>query len=571
MLKRFLLILILLAPLCRLSANEAFSVTASSTVDAVTVFTDRAMVKRVFSGDFPEGKNTIGIPDLPPGLLNESVRVSGKGTSGAKISGVWVDTEYFEETVSGQIKGLKSELEAFTKREKELVDRLEVLSRKQRFIDNISAKASEQIPAGVAVQKPSAAEWAEMANFIESQLDKINAEKRSIEEEKHSIAEKKEIITNKLNKFSADISNSSKTVMVELQMEKAGHFDFDLSYIVRGATWKPVYDIRAESDADTIEMLMFAEITQNTGENWDNVNVELSTARPSLSAKPPEPQPWIIGFQQDVGRFHARGGRGGEISLMLDGKNLDEKAKIEHMPVTNVSDVLRTTSGFARQTIDTQWAVSNVTEQMISTSFVLAQRENIPGNNTPKKVSVKAVNMAGDMEYFANPRQGPFAYLKTRLANKTNFPFLEGVASVFLDGNFVHSTVIPTVVPKEKFDLYLGIDDKIKVERELVQKFTDEAGMLSKKDKLSYAFKITVENFKKSSQKITVLDQYPVSRNDQIKVKLTAVSPETNSSELDVTKGLLRWIFNLDPEKKKEINFAYEIKYPEHYEISGLQ
>jgi uncharacterized protein (TIGR02231 family) len=294
-----------------------------------------------------------------------------------------------------------------------------------------------------------------MANFIESELDKINAEKRSIDEEKHSIAEKKEIITNKLNKFSADISNSSKTVMVELQMEKAGHFDFNLSYIVRGATWKPVYDIRAESDADTIEMLMFAEITQNTGENWENVRVGLSTARPSLSAKPPEPQPWLIGFQQDPGRYSARDGRAGINKYVTS-----SESKIDQMSLMSEGDGIHSATGNVSQSIDTQWAVSGVTEQMISTSFVLSQRENIPGNNTHKKVSVKAVKMAGYKEYFANPRQGPFAYLKTRLTNKTNFPFLEGVATVFLDGNFVHSTVIPMVVPREEFDLYLGIDDE---------------------------------------------------------------------------------------------------------------
>jgi uncharacterized protein (TIGR02231 family) len=177
----------------------------------------------------------------------------------------------------------------------------------------------------------------------------------------------------------------------------------------------------------------------------------------------------------------------------------------------------------------------------------------------------------GDTEYFANPRQGPFAYLKAKLTNKTNFPFLEGVASVFLDGNFVHSTVIPMVVSKEEFDLYLGIDDKIKINRELVEKFTDKAGMLSSKDKLSYNFKITVENFKKTSRKITVLDQYPVSQIDQVDIKLLEVTPETETDELDESKGFLRWVFELEPDRKKEINFAYEIKYPENYEISGLQ
>ena len=315
---------------------------------------------------------------------------------------------------------------------------------------------------------------------------------------------------------------------------------------------------------------MFAEITQNTGEDWNNVNVELTTARPSVSARPAEPRPWIIGLQQDVGRFNARGGRGGDITLMLDGLNLDEKAKIEHMPVTNVSDVLRTTSGFVRQNRETQWAVSDVTEQMISTSFVLPRRENILGNNTSKKVSVKAVKMAGDTEYFANPRQGPYAYLKAKMKNMTNFPFLEGPANVFLDGNYVHSTLIPLSVSGEEFDLYLGIDDKIRIDRRLVEKFNDESGLLSNKDRVRYSYKITVENYKKIATKITVLDQYPVSQSDQIEVKLTEVAPKTVSEELDNSRGFLRWIFELQPDRKKEIDFAYEIKYPDKYEIAGL-
>ena len=550
--------------------NEIMPITASSAIDAVTVFTDRAMIKRIFSSDFPKGKVVVKIPDLPSGLLNESVRVSGMGTAGARISSVWVENEYSEKTMSEKADSLNTELENLTKKENELRDRSDVLSRKKIFIENLSTKTFDIVSKGENTRIPTTAEWAEMLALIERQLDGINLEKRTIEEEKTEIREKKEIINGKIRQLGEASANSSKTAVVELMIERPGYFEFNLAYIVRGATWKPVYYIRASSEKDTIDMLMFAEITQNTGENWDNVNLELSTARPNISAKPPEPRPWFIGFQSDIGRYGARGGRDEEIGLMKDGFSTSMEID-DHPPVTNESDVLRTTSGFVTQRFDTQWAISSVTEQLISTSFALAQRASVQGNNTPKKVSIKAVELAGDMEYFTFPRQEAYAYLKSEFVNKTNFPFLAGAASVFLDGNFVHSTIIPLVVPDEKFDLYLGIDDKIKIDRELVEKFTDVSGILSSKQKVSYSFNITVENFRKTAQKITVFEQIPVSQNEQIEVKLPRISPRNISDELDKSKGYLRWKFELKPNKKEEITYTYEIKYPESYQITGLQ
>lgn len=564
MFMRILLTLVLVLPACQILANEVTTVTSSSVIDAVTVFNDRAMVKRIFSGEFPAGDVQVRVPDLPAGLLNESIRVSGRGSGDAKISSVWIESEYFEQTVSEKIKGLESELDSLKKREDELTDRSAVLAQKKGFVENISSKTSQSISSNTTAQRPTAAEWLEMVNFVEKELDSINAEKRTIEEEKKSIADKKDIISKQLQKYNVDKTNSSKTAVVELTLDRPGQLDFNLSYMVYGATWKPAYDVRVDSDADTIRMMMFAEITQNTGEDWNNVNVELTTARPSISAKPAEPKAWIIGLQQP--NFQPRGGL-----PSINKYVATSESRHQTMSLNDMADELRTTSGVAAQNQNAQWAVSDVTEQMISTSFVLPRRENILGNKTSKKVSVKAVKMAGDTEYFANPRKGSYAYLKSMMTNKTNFPFLEGPANVFLDGNFVHTTAIPLSVPGEKFDLYLGIDDQIRIDRQLVEKFADDGGMLSNKDKLKYSFRITVESFKKTARKITVLDQYPVSQSDQIEVKLSDVSPKTESASLDDSKGFLRWVFELKPQQKKEISFGYEIKYPDDYQLVGLQ
>ena len=130
---------------------------------------------------------------------------------------------------------------------------------------------------------------------------------------------------------------------------------------------------------------------------------------------------------------------------------------------------------------------------------------------------------------------------------------------------------MPLVLPKENFNLYFGADEGIKVKRELVEKLKDDAGIVGKKQRVSYEYKITLQNFHKTDCKVTIVDQIPVSQNDDIDIKLGEINPPPNYREGDEQKGFLRWVMTLTPQEKTQVSFKYQVKYPQDITLSGLE
>ncbi len=559
--KKQLLLSILVAWTQGSLAGEPRHQAVESSIESVVVFSDRAMVKRIFTGELNIGQITIEIPDLPSKLLNESVRVAGRGTSQAKISGVRVEKTVGPETPKDEIRELKDKLNQIDRRKKTLDDRLKVLNEKKRFIEIVTRKSSESISKDLPRRLPSATEWLEMAEFVDKGLSSVYDEFRLIEDEKKTLRAQGEVVRNALNKYGTAMDNFQKMAYVDLDVVSQGYFTFEISYIVVGASWKPVYDIRASSDTNTIDIVFMANVRQNTGENWEDIQLELSTARPYVGAVPRMLSPWYLDAIQPEPRAAS-----GPHDIVVTAK----KAKIDKYVTSNEESVSMRLGYSMFQTFETQMAVAEVSTQVISTSFILKQAETIPSNNISKKVSVKLASVSAETELFAVPKLTEYAYLKARVVNETSFPLLSGDANVFFDGNFVSTTRIPLVIPTESFDLYLGIDEGIKIKREMIEKFSDETGVLNKKQRIEYRYKILVENFRRTDQKITVLDQFPVSLNDVIDVKVSDISPAPQYKSEEKKKGIMRWVLKLGPLSNEEIRFKYEVKYPVGLMIAGL-
>lgn len=541
------------------NAQEKPTQTVNSSISSVTVYTGRALVKRTFSSKLQAGFVSLQITDLPSTMINESVRVTGRGTSGATISGVRVEEKYLEESAQESIKRLQDQKEQLESQIRALEDRKAVLTSKKSFVESISQSTSKSIAENIAVQRPSIEEWTGMVSFVDKTLSAIGSESRSIDAELKDLNTKKSIIDKELMGRQHSSGESQKTVVVDLDMDDPGTLSMELSYIVNGADWTPIYDIRASSENDTISVIFMANVRQNTGEDWNNVQLELSTAKPFAGAAPRDLIPWYLNVV-DADRLRMKAGGRYSGTLALEG--LDTINKMVQVPAEEVSQMT--------QMAETQMAVANVSQQLISTSFVLKQPETIPSDNKSKKVSVKVAATEGKKEYFAIPKSSNYVYLRSKIVNKTSFPLLPGRASVFFDGGFVSTTNIPLVVPTESFDMFLGIDENIRLKRELVGRFSDETGIMTRKNKVEYTYRITLENLRKDGNRITVLDQIPITQDDRIDVKLQDINPDPQFKSDDEEKGILRWVMDLQPGEKKELSFKYEIKYPAGLLIDGL-
>jgi len=139
---------------------------------------------------------------------------------------------------------------------------------------------------------------------------------------------------------------------------------------------------------------------------------------------------------------------------------------------------------------------------------------------------------------------------------------------VFVDDNYISNSRMPTVLPGENFDAFLGVDDAIKIERKVLNKLTETTGFFSKSRRTTYDILVTIENMKKSNESVTIKENVPISRNEAIKVMIE--TPASSEVQPDA-EGILRWHLNVKAGQKKEVRLKFSIEYPTDMTISALE
>jgi len=521
------------------SGIEKFPAT-SSKIERVIVYTDRAMVTRVATLELREGTQEVVIENLPATLLEESIRaneekISDPAPAKVRIAGVEVKKVFLQRAEESRMKALESEIRKLEDRDRALLDKARVLNEKHKFLESFSRYSTEKIEKEMALQKMELQTWQNALNFMTTSLTEVNESLQQIEIERRELQEKLEALKKEMNEIRQEKPLERRNVSVMLEVEKGGRWSLAVSYVVMGAGWRPIYDIRGISLTREIDIAYRAEVSQKTGEDWEDVEIVLSTAKPVLGAKSPELLPWYIRIVEPV-------------------------LSLEEM------DRLRTKAGMpaiAPQKEMVQFAAPETT--LTSQFFRVPKRESIPGDGSFKKVSIALLTLKPVFKYITVPKVLPKAFLKANIINSTGYTFLAGEVNVFQDIDYAGKSYIQQILPGETFSVDLGVDERIKVERKLMEK--KKEFLLFAKERLNYSYKITVESFKDTAETITVVDQVPVSQDERVSVKIKKSTFDQEPDE----KGIIRWEFLLKPWEKKEIDLEFAIDYPKAMIISGAE
>jgi uncharacterized protein (TIGR02231 family) len=154
------------------------------------------------------------------------------------------------------------------------------------------------------------------------------------------------------------------------------------------------------------------------------------------------------------------------------------------------------------------------------------------------------------------------------LKNEFAFPILPGKVNVFIDGKYVSSSSFNKILPGDSFDVSFGVDEAVRVERKLKRKFTEYTGLVGKNVKISYEYEIEVQNGKGREISIEVRDNFPISRNEKIKVVLE--SPRGEEAQIG-DDGIIRWRFNLPVGGKKILSVKFYVEFPKDLKVVGLE
>jgi uncharacterized protein (TIGR02231 family) len=545
-----LLLTLLVIPSITLGADQR-RLQTTPRITTVTVYPDRAMTTRSASLSLKPGSYLVTFDNLPPLIQDDSVRVEGKGSAIVTIVGLEIKRLFLEQSGEKRVKDIDEEIRTLERQSGSLDAKMAGLASQKTFLDSIRVAWSERISKELAVGKPTSTELLEASTFIGTGVTRAEEQSRDLDTEKRQIKDRIDALRRQRVESAGSRKKESKSVEVSLEVSREGNLALDLSAVTAQAWWEPSYDVRLEADGATAGLTFRALVRQQTGEDWNGVDLNLSTARPSAGGAPPELYPWRVSFYRPMPLATPVYGAAPRIA-MKSARAMSDSAVLES------TEALQESAPAAYQT-------SEIHSEQTSISFHIPRTVDIPSDNSQHGNVVAMEQLPVSLEFLAIPKLSPFVFLKSEIINRTGYPLLPGKVNIFTGNTFTGSSQLKKVASGEKFDLFFGTDDQVSVKREELKQHK-EAGLFGN-NRMSYRYRIEVNNFRKDAQTVTVRDQLPLAGDAEIKVSLDEPSIKPDEIKDD---GRLTWKLPMKAGEKRELTFGIVVEYPKDKELTGL-
>lgn len=547
----FLLLAVILLPATGFCA-ELRRLQTTPRITTVTVYPDRAMTTRTAGLALKPGSYVVSFDNLPTLIQDDSVRVEGKGSAGVTIVGLEVKRVFLEQSGEKRIREIDDEIRSLERQSGVLDAKKAGLTSQRAFLDSIRVAWGDRISKELAIGRPTSAELLDASSFVGSGVTRIEEQSRELEAGKQQIKDKIDALRRQRNETSGSRRKESKSVEITLEVSREGEFSLNLSGVTSQAWWEPAYDVRLDQDGKTAGLTFRALVRQQTGEDWKDVELNLSTARPSAGGAPPELYPWRVSF------YHP-------MPMAAPVMSAPSPARVKFGRST--SEAVEYGSAEAKQgeAVPAEYLTAEVHGEQSSVSFRVPRSADVPSDNSQHNNIIAIEQLPVSLEFMAVPKLSPFVFLTSEIINKASYPLLPGRVNIFTGNTFAGSSQLKKVAAGEKFDMFFGTDDQITVKREELKQHK-EAGLFGK-NRMSYRYRIEVGNFRGESRTITVRDQIPLSGDSEIKVSLDEPSIKPDEIKDD---GRLTWKLPVKAGEKREVTFGIIVEYPKEREITGL-
>jgi uncharacterized protein (TIGR02231 family) len=526
-------------------ANSAFSQVEKaidSKIKSVTVFLNKAQVTREVKSRIEPGKSTLVLTGLTSLLDQQSIQVAGKGNF--VILGISHRQNFLDEmNMPKSLRVVKDSLEHLRRQIQLEQSQLEILNKEEQML-----LSNQKI--GGTNQNLTVAELKAMADFYRARLGDIVSTRMKQDIKIKKLNERVIKLDQQFREQNELYARNTSEILINLSTEVSTAVDLDVNYIVSNAGWYPVYDLRAINTKTPVQLSYKANVFQNTGEQWNNVRLKLSTANPTLGGLKPEVYTWYLDFDRPLS-YKLKG----RVPGVAVSRGYAMEAKREEALDETVSmDSAESTANFV-STIQTS----------LNTEFDIALPYTVNSSNKPTLVDIRNHELKADYQYSAAPKLDADAFLMARITGWEEFSLLPGEANIFFEGTFVAKSFLDPNNVKDTLSISLGRDKRIVVKREKVKDFSSRK-TIGSNQRDNYAYEISVRNTKNEPVKIIIEDHIPVSQNSQIEV--TAI--DTGNARYNKETGKLSWEMNLQPNETKKVSYKFEVKYPKDKIISAL-
>ncbi len=520
---------------------------APSRVSAVTVYPDSARVSRTAEVDLPAGATNIVFRGLPVALDPASLRVEGAGAAAISISSAQTrvapaDAPAPQGSISARLRELRD-------REKAAETRIEALEGRRAMVQRFAEAGPDRpgSPAGGL----DVAKWGEAWEAVGRELARGGEDIRIARAALAQIQE--DIRALEASHRGPAGAQPAREVVVDLEAAAATRARITITYQVRGAFWRPAYDVRvaAERGKADVELVRRAVIRQRTGEDWTGVELAVSTSRPGRNAKAPDVHTQRVGFLE--ASIAAQTQTQAQTRPPADAPLRQRTFAAPPQPAPAAAPAVEQEATLEAGDYDAQ--------------FRIPGRVDVAGDGSERSLRIGSSTNPAELSVRIAPALDQTAYLEAVIVNAGEAPLLPGEASIQRNGTLVGRTRLEFVAPGARTRIGMGADDRVKVERKPVIRKENEPTWLGATRQETREFRTTVQNLHPFPVKALVLDRTPVSEVNTIGVELLAATTPPTDKQVEGRRGVLGWSMDLAPGETREVRLAYRLRWPADREI----
>ena len=581
----------LFAILFFLAASFASAQTNEKQVDSkikdVTVFLKGAQLTREVNTQLTIGKAVLKLSGLSPDIDAKSIRI--KGGDNYKIISVNHHKNYIEQlTNSDEIAKLSRKIEEIDLVIASIENEIAILKEKEQFL-----KSNTNITGTDKVISP--ADYKELTEFYSKQIMEVRNQVFS----KSLIIKQKKAQLAKLNAQNKELTKSEKVhsseILINLLMLRPGNANLELSYYVENARWYPSYDVRVDKVGEPLQLTYKANIEQNTGINWKNVNVNLSNAKHDnentfkgletsyVKFYTPNISEALKGQVSGLQISKATGSPGtnshivvrGTSSVsgnnkplyLVDGVPINDPSNLPHDIIESISIQksasatalygTRAANGLILITTKKGGFIDNNIVEEINIAYKLEVPVTIFSDKPVSTFDIQSVKVEAEYMYKCAPLLSKNVYTVAKVANWENLKLLNGETNLFYQQTYIGTSYLNTKLTSDTLDFNLGKDNDIVVKRKSLPDFGKNQ-FVGNKRVVNNGYEIEIRNNKNKAIKLELFDQIPLTNDKQITVEVE----ETTSANYNDKTGILKWKLELIPKKTKKLMVKYVVKYP---------
>lgn len=490
----------------------------TSQITQVTVYPGSASVERTLH--IPAGAQQALFACLPAGLDAQTLQVR---TQDRITVGEIAVRQQPRALIAGCAPAQQDRVRA-------LEDQIAALQAESQGLEQAGAWLGRLTPPATAAQ-------------IAATADAVRRTGQSVAQRQHAIQREQEALQAQLEPLQAEQQRTggshtqASTVAITVSAPQGG--TLVLGYQVNGPGWQPGYRASLQVESQKLSLERTAQVAQNTGEDWRNVPLILSTGQPTAAANSPLPRPWRISEAQPVNTA-------------------------PRMPAPMAARISRSAMAEAADAAPEPSFDASVFEGSHATTFTLPQRVSIPSNAEQLTFSLGQQQLDTRLLVRTTPALEPSAYLVA------SFTLPEGIwpsgpMQLYRDGAYAGASRLDAQTVAEQ-GIGFGKDERVTVRALPSETLRGQTGLIGQRQQRVVHNAWDIHNQHRTPIQLQVLDAAPVAEQQDIRVEST-YSPQPSQTTWNAQNGTVAWELTLPPAATERFSSSHTITWPQAMQL----